>query len=119
MDNSDNLDKILGIIEEPDEILDNPELIKELVDAFKPALRVAGRELIAIIKEVNDNSEFFLESARNVRNFYNAFLEVGFSKEEAFALLLNHRLQLTESIKKLQANAANISNIRERGGCYE
>ena len=88
-------------------LLENPEalkvLIKEQVGQYKPLLYVIGQELLEVYKDYANNTEFFITKAKVRKNQFDAYVEVGFTKEQAMMFLLND----IENMKKSISNVTN------------
>jgi len=82
-----------SLLENPDEL---KEMIKDQVDQFKPLVYMVGSELLEVYKDYANNIEFFITKAKIRKNQFDAYVEVGFSKEQAMMFLLND----IESMKK-------------------
>ena len=85
------------MLENPDII---PTLIPELVNKYKPSIYSIGKELLNIMKDYSDNTEYFKTCANIKRQFFDAYIDVGFSEDQAIAFMINDNLKLMENIKK-------------------
>lgn len=92
------MEKLLEIL------LENPEtasvIISGVVEKYKPILYAVCKEFYGIMKEYADCNEVFELGAQLKKKSYDAYMRVGFSDEQAMALLLNDNLQLIQNMKK-------------------
>lgn len=93
------MEKLLEIL------LENPEtasvIISGVVEKYKPILYAACKELFWIMKDYASNDEVFELQAQLKKKSYDAYMSVGFSDEQAMALLLNDNLRLIQNMKKI------------------
>lgn len=92
----------------------NPEvalgMIKGYIEQYKPLVYGAGKELLEIYKDLVNNKELSELQARSRRNSYDAYVEVGFTEDQALALMLNDNLQLMDNMKNIQQSSKKITN---------
>lgn len=92
------MEKLLEIL------LTNPEtasaLIHEYVEKYKPAVYAAGNEMLAVLDDLASNTKFAEVKAKGKKNQFDAYCAVGFSEDQAMALLLNDNLQLMHNIQQ-------------------
>lgn len=93
--NIENIIKLM--LEDPDMI---PCLIPELVNKYKPSVYVLAKELLNIMKDYSNNTEYFETKAKIYKNQFDAYVNVGFTEEQAIAFMINDNIQLMENIKK-------------------
>ena len=82
----------------PEAILKNPEIISALIGEVKPVLRAVGQEIKGLVQEFATEKEFQVACAQITHNKYEAYLEVGFSKEEALALIMRDHAALEKAL---------------------
>lgn len=94
-------------------LMNNPEVIvpmvKGYIDKYKPAVYGVLEELHNILKDYANNKEYFKTIAIARKNYFDAHVEVGFTEDQALAIMLNHNLELMENIEKASTEA-KISN---------
>lgn len=90
-----------GILK-PELFMEHPEMINGVVEGFKPLLRAVGTEFIGILSEVAEANKLSPIMAKMTRNAYDAYIEAGFTKEEAFALILRDQNTITAALKSSQ-----------------
>ena len=86
------------------------ELVKQVIDLYKPAAYGILHELLGIYKDYANNTEFQETRARVFRNSYDAFVNVGFTADQAMALIINDNLQLMKASKTLSKNTKKTEN---------
>lgn len=98
------MDKLLEII------LGNPEsagvLIKTYIDKYKPLAYVAGKEVLGVMEDFANCKEYFNTIAVAKKNQFDSYVSVGFTEEQAMALILNDNLQLIKNMKELNNSAS-------------
>ncbi len=96
------MEKLLEIL------LENPEtasvIISGAVEKYKPILYTVCREFLNIMKDYANNDEVFELQAHLKKKSYDAYTSVGFSDEQAMALLLNDNLQLIQNMKQISTS---------------
>ena len=95
------MDKILELL------LSNPELAKpmvsEMVNKYKPIAYAVGSELLNVYSDFANNKEYFKTVATSRKNQFDAYIEVGFTSEQAMTLLLKD----LNNVKKLSDQVSN------------
>lgn len=90
---------------------ENPEAIvksvKDMIDKYKPSVYELLHELLNVYKDFANNKELPAASAQAKRNAFNAYVEAGFSEEQAMAILISDNLHL---MKNMQDQSRRISN---------
>lgn len=101
------MDKILGVL------MTNPEAImptiKEYIEKYKPVVYALAQEMVEVVKDYSNNTEYPQVMAQIAKNKYDAYIKVGFSEEQAFALIINDNLELIKGAKQLSSNVKNIN----------
>ena len=91
---------------------ENPEVVKELIKSqvgqYKPLVYMIGTELLEVYKDFSNNIEYFTAKAKVRKNQFDAYVEVGFTKEQAMVFLLAD----IENMKKSINNVTN--NVRSK-----
>lgn len=86
------------------------ELVKQVIDLYKPAAYGILHELLGIYKDYANNTEFPETRAKALRNMYDAYVNVGFSADQAMALLINDNLQLMKAAKTSSKSIKKAEN---------
>lgn len=86
----------------------NPETVasiaKTYIDKYKPVVYSLLKEAADVVKDYSYNKDFPFSIARCNKNMFDAYIEVGFTEEQALALMVNDRLQIIDDTKKLSLN---------------
>lgn len=92
------MDKILELL------MGNPEMlvpmIKEYINKYKPVVYILAQEAVEIYKDFSNNTEYPLIAAKTKKNMYDAYVSVGFTEDQALALMINDNIQLMKNIKR-------------------
>jgi len=95
------MNKLLyNLLENPDEL---KGMIKEQVDQFKPLVYMVGQELLEVYKDFSNNTEYFTAKAKVRKNQFDAYVEIGFTKEQAMVFLLT-------DIDNMKKSISNVTN---------
>ena len=94
-------------------LLENPEVLKEMikeqVDQFKPLVYMIGQELLEVYKDFANNTEYFTAKAKVRKNQFDAYVEIGFTKEQAMIFLLADIDNMKKSISNVTNNVGSKS----------
>jgi len=87
------------------------ETIENLVAQYKPIIYAVIREGFQGYKDLVANDEYFIQRAQMRRKMYSAYIEAGFTEEQAMLFLLDSDAARTNAIKHLisMAPAANMN----------
>jgi len=99
-----------SLLENPEEL---KEMIKEQVGQFKPLVYMVGSELLDVYKDYANNIEFFITKAKVRKNQFDAYIEVGFTKEQAMMFLLNDIENMKKSINNI-TNGVGSKSKKEK-----
>lgn len=103
------MDKILELLGS------NPELIvpvvKEYINKYKPVVYDLAQEVVEIYKDYSNNTEYPAVVARTKKNMYDAYVSVGFTEDQALALMVNDNIQLMKNVKQM-SNSVNKSKTK-------
>lgn len=95
-------------------LLKNPDLavgvIHEVINKYKPIAYKLLQEIVEIYKDYSNNTEFPAVCAKVKKNIYDAYVEVGFTEDQALALMINDNIQLMKNIKKSSSTGKKNSN---------
>lgn len=81
------------------------DIIKGYIKKYKPTVYMAFDELVKVMKDFAKYDDYYKVVAENKRNMYDAYVKIGFSEDQAMALILNDNLQLMKSIQKIKTTA--------------
>ena len=103
-----NTKKLLEMmLENPDTI---PALVPSLVDKYKPALYAVCNEFVKMMKDYSE-SEYFEVKAKVAKKQFDAYVNAGFSEDQAIAFMINDNIQLMNSLKKnINSTIKNINS---------
>lgn len=91
-------------------LLDNPDTlsatIKKYIDKYKPMVYDIAGEVLNVYKDFSDNKEYPATVAKVRKNMYDAYIDAGFTEEQALALMLNDNLQLMKNMEKINSSAS-------------
>lgn len=82
------------------------EEIGSYIEKYKPIAYKVLNYFVDIYADYSNNKEWFGLRAKVERNMFDAYVDVGFTEDQAMALLLNDNLQLMENIKKASNSAS-------------
>lgn len=96
------MDKILELL------MSKPEMfvpvIKEYINKYKPMVYDLAREVVEIYKDYSNNTEYPTVVAKTKKNMYDAYVSVGFTEDQALALMINDNIQLMKDIKQISSS---------------
>ena len=81
------------------------DIIKGYIKKYKPTVYMAFNELVKVMNDFVNYEDYYKVVAENKRNMYDAYVKIGFSEDQAMALILNDNLQLMKSIQKIKTTA--------------
>lgn len=103
------MDKLLALF------LTNPEAammaVKGYIGKYKPMVYELAKEVANVYTDYAGNKDVPLATATLRKNFFDAYVQVGFTEDQALALVLNDNIQL---MKNLQ-NAAGSNTTSKNG----
>ena len=99
-------------------VLNNPSLVTRetiaaIADPYKKPVYELGAYCLSIMNDLASNREFFVVNAKYKKAIYDAYVEAGFSEEQAFALIINDNLQLIKNIEKTNKTLENANKKLE------
>lgn len=101
------MDKILEIM------MSNPEmlvpLIKDYIKKYKPVVYDLAQEIANIYNDYSNNTEYPAIIAKTKKNMYDAYISVGFSDDQALALMINDNIQLIKNIKQMSDISTSVN----------
>ena len=92
-----NTEKLLELMFESPETI--PVLIPSLVEQYKPTIDSFCNEFHKMMKDYANNTEYFETCAKIKKQQFDAYVNAGFSEDQAIAFIINDNLKLMESIK--------------------
>ena len=87
------------------------ETIENLVAQYKPIIYAVVREGFQGYKDLVTNDEYFTQRAQMRRKMYTAYIDAGFTEEQALLFLVDSDAARANTIKQLisMASTENIS----------
>lgn len=85
-------------------LMENPEsvgvIVKTYITKYKEPMYDILKELMVIAKDYSENAEYPAIQAKTKKNMFDAYVNVGFTEDQALALMINDNIRLMENIKK-------------------
>lgn len=101
------MEVLLALLKENPEGI--PAVVKEYIGTYKPVVYDVLKELPEIYKDYVNNDEVHKLSAQAAKKKFDSFVEVGFTDDQAFTLLLNSNVALNESLRSMGNNSKKSS----------
>lgn len=90
--------------------IESPEvgfvLLKTMIEKYKPMAYEVANIIEDIYRDYSNNTEHPALVAKVKKNMYDAYVNAGFTEDQALALMINDNIQLMERIQR-QASRAN------------
>ena len=86
-------------------------IIKEYINKYKPMVYDLAQEVVEVYKDYSNNTEYPTIVAKTKKNMYDAYVSVGFTEDQALALMINDNIQLMKNIKQI-SNSVNKSKTK-------
>ena len=90
--------------------MESPEvgfvLLKTMIEKYKPMAYEVANIIEDIYRDYSNNTEHPALVAKVKKNMYDAYVNAGFTEDQALALMINDNIQLMERIQR-QASRAN------------
>lgn len=90
--------------------MESPEvgfvLLKTMIEKYKPMAYEVANIIEDIYRDYSNNTEHPALVAKVKKNMYDAYVDAGFTEDQAMALMINDNIQLMERIQR-QASRAN------------
>lgn len=103
------MDKILELLMSKPEML--APIIKEYINKYKPMVYDLAQEVVEVYKDYSNNTEYPTIVAKTKKNMYDAYVSVGFTEDQALALMINDNIQLMKNIKQI-SNSVNKNKTK-------
>lgn len=103
------MDKILELLMSKPEML--APVIKEYINKYKPMVYDLAQEVVEVYKDYSNNTEYPTIVAKTKKNMYDVYVSVGFTEDQALALMINDNIQLMKNIKQI-SNSVNKSKTK-------
>ena len=84
------------LMEDPESVV---EVAKSYITKYKKPTYDILNELMMIEKDYSENTEYPAICAKIKKNMYDAYMNVGFTEDQALALMINDNIRLMENIK--------------------
>lgn len=98
------METILRLLAENPESLG--EVVKTYITKYKEPVYDVLKELMIIAKDYSENTEYPAIQARTKKNMFDAYVSVGFTEDQALALMINDNIQLMKNIQKSVNNTS-------------
>lgn len=79
--------------------------LHDLVSKYKPLLYCICAEIHSMIKDLTNNDEWYATNARNYKQCYDAYMNVGFPEDQAFALVMKDATTYNNISKSISSSA--------------
>lgn len=101
---NNNMEKLIEAFMESPEV--GFVLLKTMIEKYKPMAYEVANIIEDIYRDYSNNTEHPALVARVKKNMYDAYVDAGFTEDQALALMINDNIQLMERIQR-QASRAN------------
>ena len=89
----------------------NPEMImpvvKEYIAKYKPLVYSLAQEFVEVYKGFSENKEYPEIVAKTKKNMYDAYINAGFTEDQALAFMINDNIQLMKNIKQISSRGGS------------
>ena len=82
------------------------EIARTYIKKYKPAVYEICKEVLAVAKDFAENKEVCEIAATRKKNLFDAYVEAGFTEEQAIAFIINDNLQLVKNMEKISSNSS-------------
>ena len=88
---------LIELLKDPDSMANTAT---EIISQYKPLLYKVLNELFGFYKDLVNNEEYYEYSAKDKMNDYKSLINVGFTEDQAFLLLLDKDVKRSELAKR-------------------
>ena len=99
------------LLTNPDAITD---IVKDYINKYKPVIYGIAQELANVYEDYANNKEYAATVAKAQKNFYDAYVNAGFSEDQAFALLIDKNIKFANSVKNYSNSLSNASKSMQK-----
>lgn len=89
--------------------MESPEvgfvLLKTMIEKYKPMAYEVANIIEDIYRDYSNNTEHPALVAKVKKNMYDAYVNAGFTEDQALALMINDNIQLMERIQRQVSRA--------------
>lgn len=90
--------------------MESPEvgfvLLKTMIEKYKPMAYEVANIIEDIYRDYSNNTEHPALVAKVKKNMYDAYVNAGFTEDQALALMINDNIQLMERIQRQASRAS-------------
>ena len=90
--------------------MESPEvgfvLLKTMIEKYKPMAYEVANIIEDIYRDYSNNTEHPALVAKVKKNMYDAYVNAGFTEDQALALMINDNIQLMERIQRQVSRAS-------------
>lgn len=90
--------------------MESPEvgfvLLKTMIEKYKPMAYEVANIIEDIYRDYSNNTEHPALVAKVKKNMYDAYVDAGFTEDQALALMINDNIQLMERIQRQAARTS-------------
>ncbi len=79
--------------------------LHNIVKKYKPLLYGIFTELQSMLKDLTNNDEWYATNARNYKQYYDAYMNTGFTEDQAFALVMKDSTVYSNITKSISLSA--------------
>ena len=101
MNYSNILTSMISASDRPEEL---ESIIIDFAKAFKPVIYSAGKEILNILKDFSNQTEYFDTIAKIKKKYFDAYIGAGFTEEQAFSLMINDTTRMKEELSKMKGS---------------
>lgn len=101
------MDNSMEVIKTNPEVI--PVIVKAMMEKYKPIVYECCNELFQVYKDYVNNKEVALVSAQARKNMFDAYVEVGFTEEQAWALMTKDVDTMKKVIEQMNEVVKNVS----------
>ena len=93
-------------------VLGNPEIVQTIVqnitEQYKPVIYTILNEILVAYEELSENERVAKVAAKLKRNYFNAYIEAGFTEEQAMEFLSGGMLSQLSQVLVTAAEASAV-----------